>query len=123
MVEGNNESYCSYNLPSTCPSLPLLRVPHFYSPDLDIFVLQGMTAVKHGRVCITQRIACRIEMKPIIFVQRSLVYFSGHLVDVQDQCWTAFPPVPQQSSTAEPTQGNKGAGREAAQERSLGATF
>ena len=38
MAEGKNDTVTvSYKLPSTCPSLPLWRAPHFYSPDLEIF--------------------------------------------------------------------------------------
>lgn len=112
----------SYNLPSTCPSLPLWRVLRFYPPDLAIFCTLRQDSFEAWEGLYHTK-GLPAELKFITFVQRSPICFSGHLVGDQDQCRTAFPPVPLQSNTADSTQGNKGAGREAVQERSLGAMF
>lgn len=92
MVEVKKESY---NLPSTCPSLPLWRALHFYSLDLDIFFTSRHDSFEAREGLYHKKgLPAELKCKPITFVQRSPVCFSGHSVGVQDQSWTAFPPVP-----------------------------
>lgn len=92
MVEGKNESY---HLPSTCPSLPLWRMLHFCSLDLDISFTSRHDSFEAWEGLYNKKgLRAELKCKPITFVQRSPVCLSGHLVGVQDQCLTAFPPVP-----------------------------
>lgn len=95
MVEGNIESYCFTQSSFSCPSLPLWRVLHFYSPDLGIFSTSRHDSFEAWEgLYHTKGLPAELKCKPITSVHVSPVCFSGHLVGDQDQCWTAFPPVP-----------------------------
>lgn len=121
MAEGKNDTVTvSYKLPSTCPYGGCLI---FSLQSWRFSLLLGLTVWKHGRVCIKKKkgFPAELKCKPVTLVKKSPVGFSRHLVGVWDLCWTAFPAFPWESTTAERMQGKKGAGREAAQQRSLEA--
>lgn len=66
----------SYNLPSTCPSLSLRRVLHFYSPDLGYFLyFKAWQFWSLGGSVSHKRIAFRTEMETHNFCPKKSCLF------------------------------------------------
>lgn len=95
MVEGNNESYCFIQSSLHLPFSPIMEGASFLLSRPGIFFTSRHDSFEAWEgLYHTKRLPAELKCKSVTFVQRNPVCFSGHLVGIQDQCWTAFPPVP-----------------------------